>query len=119
MKKEELTQRFNSLVTAEKLDLDAARTLLTDIEKDYDDHASTVTTLETFKADNKKLTDDNADLRKTNMKFYMLISEQGQKDAEDDSPDDTKKEQTTDEHPIEDILSAMLGKSEKGKEGNE
>ena len=53
------------------------------------------------------------------MKFYMLISEQGQKDAEDDSQVDTKKEQTTDEHNIEDILSAMLGKSEKGKEGNE
>ena len=118
MKKEELTQRFNSLVTSEKIDLDAARTLLSEIEKDYDEHSATATTLESFKVNNKTLEDENADLRKTNMKFYMLISEQGKQD-DNENRQEEPKDTPTDEHPIEDVISAMLGNTNKGKEGNE
>lgn len=115
MKKDELTTRFNSVVTADKIDLDAARTLLSEIEADYDDRDSLSTTLNSFKTDNDNLKAENSKLRETNMKFYMMLAGEAEDKHEDNPPANLEHEEEPDpEKGIDDLISAMLGK--KGEE---
>lgn len=111
MKKDELTTRFNSVVTADKIDLEAARTLLSEIEADYDDRDSLNTTLKSFKTDNDTLKSENAKLRETNMKFYMMLAGEAEDEKKDDTEPQPEHENEPDpEEGINDLISAMLGK---------
>ena len=111
MKKDEMTTRFNSVVTTDKIALEAARTLLSEREAESDDRDSLSTTLKSFKTDNDTLKSENAKLRETNMKFYMMLAGEAEDEKKDEPDPQPEHENETDaEEGINDLISAMLGK---------
>lgn len=72
MTKEEFINQFNTLVSAPTLDHAALATFRAQVEADYDASATTQTTLTTAQETITNLTNQNNQLKDTNLRLFMM-----------------------------------------------
>lgn len=89
MTKEEFMTQFNSLITSDNSDALAIENFRNSVCADYDALTTAQTAVTSFTAKNESLSQENAQLKETNLKLIMLHPESINSNFQNSSKDDT------------------------------
>ena len=113
MTSEEFTTRFNSLVSSENgINLADATAFRDEVLADYNSANTNESLLSTTRGRIAQLENTNKELQETNLKLFMMLpSDIKKSDPPDNNPTPPQDGNTDTSPSVEDVVSAMLGKS--------